>query len=74
MAVYHVKPYRRGWLKHLLHLQLRTAFCALFGLVRWRCHTPPSRLYDNFGVTITLAEIVPNRREWWEYPARQDEE
>ena len=49
-----VKPYRSGWLRHLVHLQFRTAFCALFGLTRWRIpERRPARLLDNWGLSFT---------------------
>ena len=49
-----VKPYRSGWLWHLAHLRFRTAFCALFGLTRWRIPgRRPSRLLDNPGLSFT---------------------
>jgi len=56
MTIYHVKPYRRMWLKHLLRLQFRTAFCALFGLARWHGLVRPTQLIDNFGRTVSEEE------------------
>ena len=53
MKIYQVKPYRGAWFKHLLRLEFRTAFCALFGLARWHIPVQPSRLIDNLGLTIT---------------------
>ena len=54
MTIYHIKPYREAWLKHLLRLQFRTAFCALLGLARWHMPVRTSpRIIDNPGLTIT---------------------
>ena len=58
MTIYHVKPYRGAWLRHLLHFQFRTACCALFGIARW--HIPARRcriIVDEPGLTITLKEV-----------------
>jgi len=52
MTVCLVKPYREAWFQHLLRLQFRTAFCALFGIVRWKIPARRCRLLDNFGFTI----------------------
>jgi len=72
MTIHHVKPYRRAWFKHLLRLEFRTAFCALFGLARWHM---PSRcstfMMPRFSLTITEEEL--HRRDGGAAPAPYDE-
>jgi len=51
MTIYHVKPYREVWLHHLVRLQFRTAFCALFGLARWNISARRCSLLGHFGIS-----------------------